>query len=162
VLDRSIPAATVFGVQLYIAEAFGFRKLLDTSFMIAFLANSYDADPADVEKYFNALKRAQMEIDRHPKCYKHYHLKSLPEKQQDEVDVRQFGPGRADRLPALHRRHLRDDAGADSGPTDVRRANWYSAVQQRDLDLREISRRARRRRVARRLQVSLSSRVRRP
>jgi hypothetical protein len=39
-------------VQLYIAEAFGFRKALDTCFMIAFLANSYDADPADVEKYF--------------------------------------------------------------------------------------------------------------
>jgi len=93
VLERSIPAATVFGVQLYIAEAFGFRKVLDTSFMIAFLANSFDADPADIEKYFNGLKRAQMEIDLHPERYKHYHLKSVPEKYQDKVDVRQFGPG---------------------------------------------------------------------
>ena len=93
VLDRSIPAATVFGVQLYIAEAMGFRKVLDTSFMIAFLANTFDADPADIEKYFNGLKRAQMEIDLHAERYKHYHLKSVPEKYQDKVDVRQFGPG---------------------------------------------------------------------
>lgn len=93
VLDRSIPAATVFGVQLYIAEAMGFRKVLDTSFMIAFLANSFDADPADIEKYFNGLKRAQMEIDLHAERYKHYHLKSVPQKYQDKVDVRQFGPG---------------------------------------------------------------------
>lgn len=93
VLDRQIPAATVFGVQLYIAEAMGFRKVLDTTFMIAFLANSFDADPADVEKYFNGLKRAQMEIDLHAERYKHYHLKSVPAKYQDKVDVRQFGPG---------------------------------------------------------------------
>jgi NitT/TauT family transport system substrate-binding protein len=93
VLDRSIPAATVFGVQLYTAEAMGFRKVLDTTFMIAFLANSFDADPDDVEKYFNGLKRAQMEIDLHAERYKHYHLKSVAERYRDKVDVRQFGPG---------------------------------------------------------------------
>jgi NitT/TauT family transport system substrate-binding protein len=93
VLDRSIPAATVWGVALYIAEAFGFRKVLDTTFMIAFLANSTEADPGDVECYLNGLKRAQMEIDLHGERYKHYHLKSIPERYKDDVDVRQFGPG---------------------------------------------------------------------
>jgi hypothetical protein len=34
-----------------------------------------------------------MEIDLHAEHYKHYHLKSVPEKYQDQVDVRQFGPG---------------------------------------------------------------------
>lgn len=93
VLDRSIPAATLFGVQLYIAQAMGFRTVLDTTFMIGFLANDADVDPADIEKYVEGLKRAQMEIDLHGERYKHYHLKSVPEKYRDKVDVRQFGPG---------------------------------------------------------------------
>jgi NitT/TauT family transport system substrate-binding protein len=93
VIDRQIPAATVFGVQLYIAEALGFRRVLDTTFMIAFLANTKEADPEDVEKYVNGLKRAQMEIDLHGERYKHYHLMSVPDCYRDAVDVRQFGPG---------------------------------------------------------------------
>jgi hypothetical protein len=93
VLERAIPASTVFGVQLYIAQALGFRVVLDTSFMIGFLANDADVDPADLEKYVSGLKRAQMEIDLHAERYKHFHLKSVPEKYQDKVDVRQFGAG---------------------------------------------------------------------
>jgi len=92
-LERRMSAATVFGVQLYIAEAFGFRKVLDTSFMIAFLVNEFDADPADVEKYFAGLRRAQMEIDLRPERYKHFHDRAVPEKYRDAVDVRTFGPG---------------------------------------------------------------------
>ena len=30
-LDRQVPAVTLFGVPLYIAEAFGFRKVLDAT-----------------------------------------------------------------------------------------------------------------------------------
>jgi ABC-type nitrate/sulfonate/bicarbonate transport system substrate-binding protein len=35
-LGRQVPAATTWGVPLYVAEAFGFRKLLDATFMIGF------------------------------------------------------------------------------------------------------------------------------
>jgi NitT/TauT family transport system substrate-binding protein len=41
-LDRQVPAATMFGVPLYIAEAFGFRKVLDATFMIGFLLTGND------------------------------------------------------------------------------------------------------------------------
>jgi hypothetical protein len=34
-----------------------------------------------------------MEIDLHPELYKHYHLRSVPEKYRDRVDVRAFGTG---------------------------------------------------------------------
>jgi len=34
-----------------------------------------------------------MEIDLHPELYKHYHLRSVPEKYQDKVDVHGFGTG---------------------------------------------------------------------
>ena len=92
-LDRQVQAATAWGVPLYIAEAFGFRKVLDATFMIGFLVTGSEATKADVDKYLAALRRAQMEIDLHPELYKHYHLRSVPEKYQDKVDVRAFGIG---------------------------------------------------------------------
>ena len=92
-LERQVPAATMFGVPLYIAEAFGFRKVLDATFMIGFLVSGTDASKADVEKYLAALRRAQMDIDLHPEAYKHYHLRSVPEKYRGQVDVRAFGTG---------------------------------------------------------------------
>ena len=92
-LDRRVPAATTWGVPLYIAEAFGFRKVLDATFMIGFLVTGQDATRADVDKYLAALRRAQAEIDLHPELYKHYHLRSVPEKYREKVDVRAFGTG---------------------------------------------------------------------
>src|SRR5215475_2894794 len=92
-LERQVPAATAWGVPLYIAEAFGFRKVLDATFMIGFLVTGTDATKADVDKYLAALRRAQLEIDLHPERYKHYHLRSVPEKYLEQVDVRAFGTG---------------------------------------------------------------------
>jgi len=92
-LDRQVAAATTWGVPLYIAEAFGFRKVLDATFMIGFLVTGIDASKADVEKYLGALRRAQMEIDLRPELYKHYHLRAVPEKYRERVDVRAFGTG---------------------------------------------------------------------
>jgi len=92
-LDRQVPAATTWGVPLYVAEAFGFRKVLDATFMIGFLVTGNDATKADVDKYLAALRRAQMEIDLHPELYKHYHLRAVPEKYREQVDVRAFGTG---------------------------------------------------------------------
>ena len=92
-LERQVPAATMFGVPLYIAEAFGFRKVLDATFMIGFLVSGTGVSKADIEKYLAALRQAQMEIDLHPEAYKHYHLRAVPENYRDQVDVRAFGTG---------------------------------------------------------------------
>ncbi len=92
-LERQVPAAVAWGVPLYIAEAFGFRKVLDATFMIGFLVTGSDATRADVDKYLAALRRAQMDIDMHPERYKHYHLRAVPEKYRERVDVRAFGTG---------------------------------------------------------------------
>ena len=77
-LDRRVPAATLFGVPLYIAEAFGFRKVLDATFMIGFLVTGPDVAQADVGKYLAALRRAQMDIDLRPESFKHHHLRAVP------------------------------------------------------------------------------------
>ena len=92
-LGRQVPAATVWGVPLYVTEAFGFRKVVDATFMIGFLVTGSGVSRDDVEKYLAALRRAQADIDLQPDRYKHYHLRAVPEKYHDQVDVRAFGPG---------------------------------------------------------------------
>jgi NitT/TauT family transport system substrate-binding protein len=92
-LERQVSSATVWGVPLYIAEAFGFRKVVDATFMIGFLVTGLDVSKSDVERYLAALRRAQMEIDLRPELYKHYHLRAVPEKYREQVDVRAFGTG---------------------------------------------------------------------
>ena len=92
-LERQVPAATLFGVPLYIAEAFGFRKVLDATFMIGFLVTGPDVSQDDVGRYLAALRRAQMDIDLRPERFKHHHLRAVPEKYRQRVDVRTFGTG---------------------------------------------------------------------
>src|SRR5919109_3518250 len=91
-LDRKVAAANLFGAPLYVVEQQGFRKVLDTTFMIGFLLHK-DADAEDVKRYFKALQRAQRDIDLEPERYKHYFLKELPVKYHDMIDVGGFGPG---------------------------------------------------------------------
>jgi hypothetical protein len=52
-----------------------------------------DADMEDVQKYFGALRRAQADIDLRPELYTHYYKKEFPERFQDKMDPRLFGPG---------------------------------------------------------------------
>jgi hypothetical protein len=91
-LDRKIASVNLFGAPLYLAEQQGFRKVLDTTFMIGFLLHK-DAELQDVKRYFNALQCAQRDIDLEPERYKHYFLKELPERYQAMIDVNGFGPG---------------------------------------------------------------------
>jgi NitT/TauT family transport system substrate-binding protein len=92
-LDRKIESANVFGLQTYILEQQGFRKVVDTSFMIGFLINGQDTDIEDVEKYFRALRRAQRDIDVEHQRYTHYYLREMADEFRSIVDVRAFGPG---------------------------------------------------------------------
>ena len=91
-VDRQVPAASLFGAPFYVAEQLGFRKIVDTTFMISHLVTER-ADLQDVERYFKALRRAQQDIDLEPAAYKHYFLRELPERYHRMVDVRMFGPG---------------------------------------------------------------------
>jgi NitT/TauT family transport system substrate-binding protein len=87
-----LEAANVFGAQYYILEQLGFRKLVDTTFIMGFLVRE-DTDTEDLERYFRALRHAQREIDLEPERYKHYWLRELPEDLRHDVDERRFGPG---------------------------------------------------------------------
>jgi len=91
-VDRDVPATSAWGLTYLTLEQLGFRKIVDTSFMIAFMFPP-GVDPSDVEKYMNGMKRAQMDLDFEPEKYKHHYLKEIPERYRAAVDVRRFGPG---------------------------------------------------------------------
>jgi NitT/TauT family transport system substrate-binding protein len=91
-LQRRIEAANVFGAQYYVLEQLGFRKLVDTTFIMGFLV-SEQADREDLERYFTALRRAQRAIDLEADRYKHFWLREMPDDLREAVDVRRFGPG---------------------------------------------------------------------
>ena len=87
-----IEAANVFGAQYYLLEQLGFRKLVDTTFIMGALV-SEDTDRQDLERYFNGLRRAQREIDLEAERYKHHWLREIPDDLSEGIDVRRFGPG---------------------------------------------------------------------
>src|ERR671930_2592185 len=87
-----IDAANVFGAQYYLLEQLGFRKLVDTTFIMGFLVGE-DTDHEDLERYFRALRSAQRAIDLEADRYKHYWLREMPDDLSDGIDVRRFGPG---------------------------------------------------------------------
>lgn len=91
-VDRQVPAASLFGAPFYVVEQLGFKKIVDTTFMIGHLVSD-GADLDDVRRYFQALRRAQHDIDLEPEAYKRYFLHELPERYHGAIDLRRFGPG---------------------------------------------------------------------
>ena len=91
-VDGEVPAGNAFGGPLYLLEQLGFRKIIDTTFMVAALVEE-DVDPADVRKCYRALKRAQADIDLRPELYTHYYKNIFPDRFHEIMDTRTFGPG---------------------------------------------------------------------
>ena len=91
-IDGNIPAVSLFSGPYYFMEQLGFRKVLDTSFMMAAMVAG-DADLEDVERYFSALRMAQRDIDLRQELYTHYYRNEFPERFRDQMDTRLFGPG---------------------------------------------------------------------
>jgi hypothetical protein len=91
-IDRKVPAAAVFSGPYYFLEQLGFRKIIDTTFMIGTML-SPDADPQDVKRYFRALRRAQRDIDQRPELYTKHYRSEFPKRFLGEIDPRRWGPG---------------------------------------------------------------------
>jgi hypothetical protein len=91
-IEGRIPAAALFSGPYYLAEQLGFRKIIDTTFMIATMITG-DPDPADIAKYFRALRHAQRDIDLRPELYTHYYKREFPARYHAMMDTRRWGPG---------------------------------------------------------------------
>jgi hypothetical protein len=91
-LDRQVPAAALFSGPYYFAEQLGFRKIIDTTFMIATMIHGAP-DPDDLRKFFRALRHAQRDLDLRPDRYTHYYQNEFPERFHQRMDTRRWGPG---------------------------------------------------------------------
>jgi hypothetical protein len=91
-IDGKVPAAALFSGPYYFAEQLGFRKIIDTTFMIATIVSG-NPDPEDLRKFFRALRRAQRDIDLRPELYTHYYEKEFPVRYHSMMDTRRWGPG---------------------------------------------------------------------
>ena len=80
----------VWGPQLYLLEQHGFRRIVSTTFMMAFMFPRH-VDSGNVERYMRSLVRAQADIDMQPEQFKHHFINEIPERFRDKVDVRRFG-----------------------------------------------------------------------
>jgi ABC-type nitrate/sulfonate/bicarbonate transport system substrate-binding protein len=90
--DGSAQAVNLFSGPYYFAEQLGFRKVLDTTFMIATMIHG-NPDPEDLRKFFKALRRAQRDIDLRPEKYTHYYKNEFPDRFHARMDTRRWGPG---------------------------------------------------------------------
>ena len=91
-VDLDVPATSVWGLTYQVLEQVGFRKIVDTTFMIAFMFPT-GVSGGDVAKYMAGLRRAQMDLDFEPEKYKHFYLNEIPERYRAGVDVRRFSTG---------------------------------------------------------------------
>ena len=91
-LEGVSQASSLFSGPYYLAEQLGFRKILDSTFMIASMITG-EPDPDDLRKFYRALKRAQRDIDLRPDLYTRYYRKEFPERYHAVMDTRRWGPG---------------------------------------------------------------------
>jgi hypothetical protein len=120
-LDRQVPAAALFSGPYYFAEQLGFRKIIDTTFMIAAMING-NPDPEDVRKYFRALKRAQRDIDLRPRALYALLSQGIPRALPCHDGHPALGAGRTHRVRAIHEGGVRGILRLDREAPDLRRA----------------------------------------
>ncbi len=91
-VDGRTQACSAFSGPYYFLEQLGFRKVIDTTFMMASMITG-TPEAEDVAKYFRALRRAQHDIDLRPELYTHYYKNEFPARFHSVMDTRRWGPG---------------------------------------------------------------------
>lgn len=91
-IESKAPAVNLFSGPYYFAEQLGFRKVIDTTFMIGTMIHG-NPDPEDLRKFFQALRKAQRDIDLRPELYTHYYKNEFPDRFHSMMDTRRWGPG---------------------------------------------------------------------
>ena len=119
-LDGEVPACTLFSGPYYFAEQLGFRKVIDSTFMMATMITG-DPDLEDVQKFFRAL---QAGAARHRPAAGALHAalqEGVPQALPRHDGHAPLGPGRAHRVRAVLPRDLRGLARLDRRARHLRR-----------------------------------------
>ena len=91
-IEGKAQASALFSGPYYFAEQLGFRKIIDTTFMITSMVSG-DPAPEDLRKFFRALRRAQRDLDLRPDRFTHYYKREFPVRYHAMMDTRRWGPG---------------------------------------------------------------------
>ena len=119
----------MFSGPYYLAEQLGYRKIVDTTFMIASMIMG-SPDEEDLKKFFRALRRAQRDIDLRPDLYTHYYTKEFPTRYHDIMDTRRWGPGERIVFEPYTEEAIRTVARLDRGTRDFRRRQAQHGIGQ--------------------------------
>jgi hypothetical protein len=114
------PAVALFSGPYYFAEQLGFRKIIDTTFMIATMIHG-DPDPPDLSRFFRALRRAQRDLGPAPRPLHALLQERIPRALPPADRHPPLGPRRAARLRALHEASPRRDRRLDRKARHLRR-----------------------------------------
>jgi hypothetical protein len=125
-LDRKVPAATLFSGPYYFAEQLGFRKIIDNTFMIAAMLNG-NPDPEDIRKYFRALKRAQRDTTFAPSSTRTITRASFPSGSTREWIRGAGAPASASCLKNIRSRRSTKRSSGSARTAFSRRAKWGPA-----------------------------------
>ena len=111
-IEGKAQASALFSGPYYFAEQLGFRKIIDTTFMIATMVTG-DPDPEDAAQ---VLPRAQTRATRHRSASRSLHpllQERIPRALSRQDGYAPLGTGRASRVRALHQGSLRGDFQVD-------------------------------------------------
>jgi hypothetical protein len=125
-IDGKVPAASLFSGPYYFVEQVGFRKIIDTTFMMASIVNG-TPDPQDVRKYFSALRRAQRDIDLRPELYTHYYKRNFRAASAIEWIPGAGAPVSGWSSSPTRKRHSRSRLPGSSSTVFSRAAKWAAA-----------------------------------
>ena len=118
-IDGKAQASALFSGPYYFAEQLGFRKIIDTTFMIATMVTG-NPDPRGPEEI---LPRAAARAARHRSAPRPLHpllQEGIPGALPRPDGHPPLGPGRAAGVRALHQGGLRGDLQMDRGPRHLR------------------------------------------
>ena len=92
-IDRQVPAAALFSGPYYFLEQLGFRKVIDTTFMMASMLTG-DPDPEDVREVFpRPAPRAARHRPAARSSTRTTTARNSPRASTSQIDTRRWGPG---------------------------------------------------------------------
>jgi NitT/TauT family transport system substrate-binding protein len=126
-MNGDVKAAALWNASSYIVEQLGFRKIIDSTFMAGFMFGA-QTNPDDVEKYFRALRRAQMELDLASEKYKHYYAKEIPVSVPGSSGRSSIRAWRANHLSSIHEGDVSAFPRVDATTRAVSRKQFPSLI----------------------------------
>ena len=92
-IDREVPAASVFSGPYYFLEQLGFRKVIDSTFMMAIDGHRRRGPGGRAQVFPRLAARAARHRSAAGAATRTTTRKNFPQRFRDQMDTRRWGPG---------------------------------------------------------------------